>query len=546
MIPCCPINHLYIFDYMQTPKPDLAFWLLLSVSLFAACQSNPGEKPADGAANHPPMFSENYRQPVFADKDRAQKVKDAADAFAAIFAAQAESRHIPGLVYGVVVDDELVVAGGIGRLKLDGAAPTPQSAFRIASMTKSFTAMAIVKLRDAGKLSLEDPVSRFVPEMTKLSYLTEDAPIIDIENLLTMTAGFPEDNPWGDRQLAVPDAGLIDLVAGGLSFSNVSSFQNEYSNLSYALLGHIVSVVSGRPFQQYIREEILLPLGMEHTYWEYDEVPAELMAIGYRYEDDQWKEEPMLHDGVFGAMGGLITTIEDFSKYVRFLLSAWPPRNGADDGPIRRSSLREMQTPQFTGLNAKSTNYKGDPCPLINGYGFGLGISRDCDNIVRVGHGGALPGFGSSYRFFPDYGIGVMAFGNLTYTSPFPSRELEMLLLETIGLKARELPVSAILEQRKQQVFQLIQTWDTTLETAILAENFYLDRSRERRMQQIGAVLEQAGTLAGPLEMQPLNQLRGSFKIPGEKGMINVYFTLTPEQDPKVQQLDVSFEPAAS
>lgn len=192
-------------------------------------------------------------------------------------------------------------------------------------MTKSFTAMAIMKLRDEGKLSLSDPVSKYIPEMSTLEYLTQDSPTIDIENLLTMTAGFPEDNPWGDRQLHEPDQMLIDLIGEGVSFSNSFSYEFEYSNTGYALLGNIVSRVSGIPFQTYININILQPLRMEQTYWEYDSVPKEQLVIGYRWEDEKWKLEPMLHDGAYGAMGGLITSIEDFSKYVSFQLSACLP-----------------------------------------------------------------------------------------------------------------------------------------------------------------------------------------------------------------------------
>ncbi|MCB9347525.1 MAG: serine hydrolase [Lewinellaceae bacterium] len=88
----------------------------------------------------------------------------------------------------------------------------------------------------------------------------------------------------------VPDPGR------GVLF-NVPSVQFEYSNLGYALLGNIVSRVAGMPYQDYIRQNILLPLGMEHTYWEYADVPEGQLVSGYRWEDEQWKDEPMLHDG---------------------------------------------------------------------------------------------------------------------------------------------------------------------------------------------------------------------------------------------------------
>jgi CubicO group peptidase (beta-lactamase class C family) len=100
----------------------------------------------------------------------------------------------------------------------------------------------------------------------------------------------------------------------------------EYSNLGFALLGKIITNVSGKPYQQYINENILKPLGMKNTYWEYTKIPAEKLALGYRWQNNQWVIEPLLQDGSYGAMGGLITTIEDFTKYMDLHLSAWPAR----------------------------------------------------------------------------------------------------------------------------------------------------------------------------------------------------------------------------
>src|SRR5204863_4720281 len=85
---------------------------------------------------------------------------------------------------------------------------TPDTTFRIASMTKSFTALSILKLRDEGKLSLDDPVARYVPALAGLPYPTKDSPTLTIRHLLTHSEGFPEDNPWGDRQLAQSDETL--------------------------------------------------------------------------------------------------------------------------------------------------------------------------------------------------------------------------------------------------------------------------------------------------------------------------------------------------
>ena len=212
-------------------------------------------------------------------------------------------------------------------------------------------------------------------------------------------------------------------------------------------------------------------------------------------------------------------------------------------GPVKRSTLREMHTPQFPRLIPNATDFEGNPCALILGYGYGLGIAKNCNDLKFVSHGGALPGFGSNSLFFPEYGVGIMAFCNLTYTSPWPVKEIGKLLFETIDLQARKLPVSSVLDERKDQVAKLIQNWDPALEEEILAENFYLDKSREDRISEIQEVLDKAGEIQNIEEMEPDNQLRGSFKLRAENGFIDIYFTLTPEKYPKVQQLDLTFQP---
>lgn len=510
-------------------------------AILLSCNTKQSTDPITERSSH--SYSDSYKVPVFTPDDRIEKIKKIAPEIQKLIEDHAKAENIPGIAYGIVVDNELVLSATTGLINIETGSPaTPLSSFRIASMTKSFTAMAVMKLKDEGKLALSDPVSKYIPEMSALKYLTKDAQIIDIENLLTMTAGFPEDNPWGDRQLDEPDQMLKDLIGEGVSFSNVPSYEFEYSNTGYALLGNVISRISGIPFQDYIMLNILEPLGMEQTYWEYDSVPAGQLAMGYRWEDGQWKLEPMLHDGSYGAMGGLITSIEDFSKYVSFHLSAWPPRSDEDNGPIKRSSLREMQTPQFSSLYSNARDFNGDPCAVISGYGYGLGVTQFCNNLKQIGHGGALPGFGSNYRFFPEYGIGIMAFCNLTYTSPWPYREIGKLIFETLELTPRQLPVSNILAERQEQIAQLIQNWDTELEGKILAENFYLDKSREDRMIEINDVLHKAGSIVNIDEIEPSNQLRGNFKMKAENGVVNIFFTLTPEKYPKVQQLDISFQ----
>jgi hypothetical protein len=202
-----------------------------------------------------------------------------------------------------------------------------------------------------------------------------------------------------------------------------------------------------------------------------------------------------------------------------------------------------MHTPQFSRLYANSTNLQGDTCATMSGYGYGLGITQNCEGMIRVSHGGALPGFGSNYVFYPEFGVGLMAFGNLTYTTPWPLQEIEKLLFEKVGLHSRELPASKILVQRQEQVAQFIQIWDAHMEAELLAENFYLDQSREHRKAQVEEVFNKAGAIQSIDSIEAYNQLRGRFNMQAEHGIVSVFFTLSPEKNPKVQHLNVSFQP---
>ncbi|GAB3330924.1 serine hydrolase domain-containing protein [Larkinella ripae] len=499
-------------------------------------------QPKPTAGDHvPASHSTTYQALVFADPQRLEKIKAVLPALENLYRDYAAANHFPGLAFGLVVDGQLVHSGGFGFTDVaKKTAATPQSLFRIASMSKSVTTMAILKLRDEGKLRLDDPAYRYLPELKKLSYLTADSPLITIRNLMTHSAGFPEDNPWGDRQLDDSPADLTRLIAGGLSLSNVPGVAYEYSNLGFAMLGAIITKVSGKPYQQYIDDAIFKPLGMTHTVWEYAKIPPEQLAHGYRWLNNEWVEEPLLHDGSYGAMGGLITSIEDFSKYMAFHASAWPARSEAERPPVKRSSVREMQQPStFNNLAATFKYPNGRACPMVSSYGYGLRWSRDCEGRVYVGHTGGLPGFGSQWWIMPDYGIGVVAYGNLTYAS-MGSVNWAVLdtLITTAGLKPRVIPVSKLLAQRKSDLVQLLPDWTEAAGSNLFAENFFPDRSLENRRKVVQDLYAKAGKIIRIGELVAENQLRGRFWIEGEKTTIEVFFTLTPEKPALIQQLD--------
>ncbi len=515
---------------MNRPRRIATSLLLLMIAAGAGA----APAPALPAAHVPAAFT---------DTGRAARVAALLPEIDKMYADLAAAQHLPGLVYGVVMDGKLLHVRAIGHAnverKIAASAATP---FRIASMTKSFAAMAALHLRDAGKLRLDDPVADFLPEMTGVRLPTTDSPPLTVRHLMTMSTGLPEDNPWGDRQMAVDNAALAKLVGGGLSFSNAPGVSFEYSNLGYIMLGKIVTKVSGMRFQDYITKNILLPLGMKDTGWEYADIARDTFAQGYRWDKGVWIAEPVLGDGDGAAMGGLITTMDDFARYVAFHLNAWPARDGADNGPLKRASVREMHQPQvFASFSPKALMTDDKTLnPRVGFYGYGLTWTRDSQDVVTVGHSGGLPGYGSQYRFAPDHGVGVIAFTNLRYGPVYnPTSTVLNMLIEKASLPARTAMPSPVLLARHQQVAQLIQSWDEKLGAAIVAENFFMDRSREDWIAFAREQLAPIGKIRAIGPVKPVNQLRGRFDVVGENGTREVFFTLTPEREPKLQQLHI-------
>src|SRR4051795_11010637 len=192
-----------------------------------------------------------------------------------ILAAYMAQRHVPGAAWGVIVDGQVAHLSAKGLREVEAAAPVDgDSVFRIASMTKSFTAMSILKLRDEGKLSLDDPAEKYVPELKSIAYPTADSPRITIRHLLSHSEGFPEDNPWGDRQLADSEEQFTKMLKAGIPFSNAPGMAYEYSNYGFAILGRIVARASGTTYTDYVTTNILRPLGLTSTTLQVEKVPS--------------------------------------------------------------------------------------------------------------------------------------------------------------------------------------------------------------------------------------------------------------------------------
>jgi CubicO group peptidase (beta-lactamase class C family) len=491
----------------------------------------------------------------FTDRQREQKLRSVFPSIDSLVASFAASRRVPGYAYGIVIDGKLahVVAGGIRETRTRAPVDT-STVFRIASMSKSFAALAILQLRDEGKLSLDDPVARHVPELASLRYASSDAPRITIRHLLTHSAGFPEDNPWGDQQLDATEDAFSAMMRSGIPFSTAPGTAYEYSNYGFAVLGRIVTNVSGVPYARYLRERILAPLGMNSTTLESSDVNPNRLAYGYRVQDGEWLLEPALPDGAFGVMGGMLTTPADLTRWVAYMLDAWPARSDDDNDshsgpapagdrarPVQRSSVREMQQMQRYG--SAFTNVTADAQTLVaSGYGYGLGVSENCDFRHIVAHTGGLPGYGSIMRWLPEHGVGIIALGSLTYTGWGTVVDQAFgMLKRSGGLEPRTPQPSPVLELRRAQVTRLVQRWSAPLADSLAAMNLFRDESAERRAAQFARMRDAAGGSCvneGPFVVE--NALRGRWKMRCATGDLVVRITLAPTEPAQVQFLSVT------
>ena len=446
----------------------------------------------------------------------------------------ARQETLPGLLAGIVQAGQLVHLTALGQADREaGRAVTPATAFRIASMTKSTTALAILALRDAGKLALDAPLADIVRQFAAVAPATRDSAPVTVRHLLTHTAGFVTDDPWGDRVLGMSPAALDALIATGRLFARPPGVAFEYSNLGYALLGRVITNVSGEPYQRFIDRTLLQPLGMTRTTFDAVEASRGDFAWGYRCDDGVWARERLEPDGEVGAMGGLATTAADYTRYLSFLLGAWPPRDDPESGPVRRASVREM------GL-FHAPPFAPDP-PVPTAYGYGLMDAADATLGRRLHHPGGLPGYGSHMLFLPERGVGVFAFANRTYA---PMSRLTVRLAELFlagQAKPAPLPASPWLKRAVEAVVSAYVTGRIEEASSLFAENLLLDMPAPLRNAALARLKQQLGE--GRLEsIEPTHALSGRFTMACERGRLQGRIILSPEAEPGIQKLVLTAE----
>jgi CubicO group peptidase (beta-lactamase class C family) len=279
--------------------------------------------------------------------------------------AQREKR-LPSIAAAVLRDGEVVWETAVGAADVEAdLEATPDTQYRIGSITKTFTAAAIMQLRDAGKLDLEDTLDRHVEGAAHTP---------TIRRLLSHASGLQretQDDSWLTLRFASPDELLETLAQAELVLPSGARFH--YSNLAFALLGIVVERASGTPYMDYVRERLFEPVGLRRVSFE-PEPPAAKGYIAQPYADGVW-DTISVETGAWASAGQLWGTASNICRWGSFLADP-------DESVLAVSSAEEMRTVQAIADHER----------WLSGYGLGLGLTRDGDRIL-AGHGGSMPGF---------------------------------------------------------------------------------------------------------------------------------------------------------
>jgi CubicO group peptidase (beta-lactamase class C family) len=471
----------------------------------------------------------------------------------------------------VIAGGALAHSGGYGERCLGGAPPDADTVFRIASMTKSFTATLVLMLRDRGALRLDDPAVDYVPVLRGVELPTADSPPITIRHLLTMTAGFPTDDPWGDRQQGLDPAVFARLLADGdIRVAWAPGTKFEYSNLGYGVLGKVIESVTALDYADAIRTEMLEPLGLTRTGYEAAEVDPAHLARGYRRDGDEWLELEPDPYGAFAPMGGIFSCVRDLARWVAGFAGTFPPdpfppgslqtaRAGDADHPLSRASRREMQLGQVAITDESSGTLAQFAGPASISYGFGLFAEDDPVFGTIVQHSGGYPGYGSQMRWHPASGVGTVVLANSTYAHAGAlAGELLSALLTAQAQQDRERgsyhvrgpfpgaePWPETVAAR-DTVTNLLIDWTDEAAARIFAPNVALDRPLAQRQADIATLRERIGAFAAdpdrPAEFESPAHCR--WWLTGEAGTAAVQIRLAPLRQPLVQQLVLAVPPA--
>jgi CubicO group peptidase (beta-lactamase class C family) len=333
----------------------------------------------------------------------AGPVAAGADELARMLAWFVTENRLPGAAAGVVHGDDLAWSAAAGFADLARRRPAePGTLYRIASVTKTFTGTAVMQLRDAGRLDLDDSAVAYLPELRSAVSPFAAIEAVTIRRMLSHQSGLAAEPPgtdWsvpayqGDAKLTLARASEIDLRLPPDAAS-------KYSDLAYQLLGEIVARVSGMPYPQYLRDMILNPLGMSGTGFEpFAESLLGRRATGYSWRPLSDELDPVPAFSPVWAEGGLWSCVEDLGRWISFHLR--PYQETAADSPVlAAASLREMHNPRYLAGN-----------DWTRAWGISW-IANRRDDVTWIQHSGELPGFTCTVCFDPVEQVGAIVLLN--------------------------------------------------------------------------------------------------------------------------------------
>ncbi len=303
--------------------------------------------------------------------------------------------RLPGMAAGVVHEGELVWSGGPGFADVASRrSGDTGTLYRIASITKTFTATAIMQLRDEGRLHLDDPVVAYVPELRTAGSSFGAIETVTIRRLLSHESGLVGDPPGTDWSGPVYEGDpAVNLArAGEIATTVPPSTQQKYSNIGFQLLGEVVTRVSGTPYAQRVRATILDPLGLVST--SFEPLSAELAvrcATGYvaRGFSDDLQPSPAMPRSE--AEGGLWSCVADLARWITAQFT---------EDVLPAMTLAEMHRPRYLGDAA-----------WTQAWGIGWYAVRR-ESGIWVQHSGGVPGFTSNVCFDPEAKVGAIVLVN--------------------------------------------------------------------------------------------------------------------------------------
>jgi CubicO group peptidase (beta-lactamase class C family) len=327
-----------------------------------------------------------FAPPLHAQSPRSGATgRDTVDRFVA---AEMARKHIPGVSLAVVRRGRVIRAEGYGVADLEHAVPvTPQTVFKIGSVSKQFLATGIMLLAQDGRLSVDDPITKYITNAP------ESWRGITVRHFLTHTSGVLREGPAFDALKVQADSIVIgSAFARPLEFPTGSKYQ--YCNVCYFTLADIIARVSGKPWDEFLAERVFRPMGMTatRTTTTTDIVPHR--ARGYTWRDNAYVNAPDLL--ALRPSGAFLSTVLDLAKWDAVLYG---------DRVLTKSSRAAMWT----------------PVRLTDGssYGYGFGWSLDSlDGHWQVHHGGSLPGFRAEMARFPNDSLTVIVLTNADAARP--------------------------------------------------------------------------------------------------------------------------------